>query len=165
MKITTKIVFGFFLLLICAISIIGQTKNQKATLNKAIKNYAAKTIKVLNKNSQSFKYSLTNKNIFYNDIDNDGDFDAIVELFFCESGSCHPTTNSSELVVFLNKKGVFSFAASKGFSLFGKINSIEDGKINIDIYSLDEDDPQCCPELKRSEVYLLKGNKLIKSKK
>ena len=164
MKISAKAFFTFFVLFVCSTSVLGQSKNQKASLNKAIKTYATKTIRVLNGKSDSFKYSLTNKNIFYNDIDDDGDFDAVVELFFCESGSCHPTTNSSELVVFLNKKGVFSFAASKGFSLYGKINSIEAGKIYIDVYSLDEDDPQCCPELKRSEVYSLKGNKIVKIK-
>ena len=46
-----------------------------------------------------------NKNIFWADINDDGEFDAIVEIFFCERTSCHPTTNSSEVVVFLNKKG------------------------------------------------------------
>ena len=92
----------------------------------------------------------------------DGEFDAVVEIFFCETENCHPTTKSSELVVFLNKKGNYQFVASKGFTLFGKINSIDDGVIRVDIYDLGEDDPQCCPELKRSESYSLKGKRLIK---
>ncbi|MGC2236130.1 MAG: VCBS repeat-containing protein [Pyrinomonadaceae bacterium] len=161
----TLFIICLVLIFFLGISVQGQTKAQKTTLNKAIGTYAAKTIKALNKNGDSFKYSLTNKNVFYNDLDGDGEFDAVVEMFFCERTSCHPTTNSSELVVYLNKKGSFTFIASKGFSLYGKINSIEDGKIRVDIYGLDEDDPQCCPQLKRSEIYSLKNNKLVKVKK
>jgi hypothetical protein len=165
MKILQVLTFCIGFLILLSVTGIGQTKAQKIALNKSISVYAAKTIKTLNNNNDSFKYKLTNRNIFYNDLDSDGEFDAIVELFFCERSSCHSTTNSSELVVFLlNRKG-FTFSASKSFSLFGKVNSIKDRKIQIDVYDLDEDDPQCCPELKRHETYVLKNNKLVKVKK
>lgn len=153
------------LLISFSISVSGQTKFQKTALNKLIADYASKTIKLLNKNKESYKYTLDNKNIFFSDLDGDGDFEAIAELFFCEKSNCHPTTKSSELVIYLNDNGKYSFVASKGFSLFGKVNSIEDGKIKIDVYSLDEDDPQCCPEIKRKEIYALKNKKLVKIKR
>ena len=142
----------------------GQTK-KTSNLKSLINQYAANTVRALNKQDvkyNGFKYSVNNTNTFNADVNGDGEFDAIVEIFFCETGSCHATTNSSELVVFLNNNGSYRFAASKGFRLFGKINSIEDGVIFVDIYSLDEDDPQCCPELKESEAYSLKGNRLVK---
>jgi hypothetical protein len=153
------------LLIRFSISVSGQTKVQKTALNKLIVAYGSKTIKSLNKNKYHYKYTLDNKNIFFSDLDGDGDFEAIVELFFCEKSSCHSTTNSSELVIYLNDNGKYSFLASKGFSLFGKVNSIEDGKIKIDVYSLDKNDPQCCPELKRKEIYALKNKKLVKIKR
>ncbi len=165
MKQVFNFSYSFVLIVLFSVLVKGQNKEQKAALNKAVGIYANKTIKVLNKNEDSFKYSLSNKNIFYSDINGDGEFDAIVEMFFCEKINCHPTTNSSELVVYLNNNGIYSFAASKGFSLYGKINSIEDGKIYIDVYGLDEDDPQCCPQIKRSETYSLKNKRLIKVKR
>ena len=141
---------------VLSISTRSQTKAQKVEVHKLIGTYSAKTINALNKNKERSKYKSENKNIFWADINDDGEFDAIVEIFFCERTSCHPTTNSSVVVVFLNKKGKFTFGASKGFSLFGKINSIENGKIKVDVYDLDEGDPQCCPELKRHETYSFK---------
>jgi hypothetical protein len=144
----------------------GQTK-KKSNLNSLINQYAANTVRVLNKqngNDPDFKYGVSNKNTFNADVNGDGEFDAIVELFFCETVSCHSTTKSSELVVFLNNGGNYRFAASKGFRLFGKINSIEDGVIYVDVYDLDEGDPQCCPEIKRSEAYSLKGSRLVKAR-
>lgn len=156
----------YFILIICfSILVSGQNKSQKTALNKLLGAYATKTVKSLNNNRDSFRYSLENKNTFYSDLDNDGDFDAVAELFFCEKLNCHPTTKSSELIVYLNNNGKFNFVASKRFSLFGKINSIEDGKIYIDVYSLDEDDPQCFPELKKREIYTLKSKKLVTVKK
>ncbi len=153
-----------------AIISFGQAKaEQKASnLNTLINQYAANTIQALSKQeakSSGFKYSVSDKNTFNADMNGDGEFDAIVEIFFCETGNCHPTTRSSELVIFLNNNGIYQFVASKGFSLFGKINSIEDGVIRVDVYDLDEGDPQCCPELKRIELYSLKGNRLVKVRK
>jgi hypothetical protein len=144
----------------------GQTK-KKSNLKSFINQYAANTARALNKqngNDPNFKYSVSNTNTFNADVNGDGEFDAIVEMFFCETENCHATTKSSELVVFLNNNGSYQFAASKGFSLFGKINSIEDGIISVDVYDLEEGDPQCCPELKRNEAYSLKGNRLVKAR-
>jgi len=151
-------------LVFCVIVSFGQAK-KTSDLKSLINQYAVNTVRALNKQSakySGFKYSVSNKNTFNADVNGDGEFDAIVEIFFCETGNCHPTTKSSELVVFLNNNGSYRFAASKGFSLFGKINSIEDGIIYVDVYDLDEDDPQCCPELKRSEAYSFKGSRLVK---
>lgn len=153
-----------FLAFVCSTVAFGQIQSNKLNLDSLIKDYSSRTIKALNKKDSDFRYAVTNKNIFYSDLDEDGDFDAIVEIFFCEESSCHPTTNWSELVVYLRNENSYAFAASKGFSLFGKINSIKDNKIQIDIYGLDEDDPQCCPLLKSKEVYKLTGSKLQKVK-
>jgi hypothetical protein len=143
---------------------IGQIQNSKAILEKSISDYSSRTIKVLNKNDTNFKFKVENKNIFYDDLDNDGDFDAVVEIFFCEESNCHPTTSWSELIVYLRNNDNYSYVASKGFSLFGKINSIKNGKIYIDVYGLDEDDPQCCPQIKNKEIYKLSKEKLVKVK-
>jgi hypothetical protein len=151
------------ILVLCITVSSGQTK-KKTNLKSLINQYAANTVRVLNKrdgNDPNFKYSVSNKNTFYADVNGDGVFDAIVEIFFCETVSCHATTNSSELIVFLSKSGNYRFAASKGFRLYGKINSIEDKVIYVDVYDLEEGDPQCCPEKKRSEAYFLKGNRLV----
>ncbi len=142
----------------------GQAK-KTINLKSLINQYAANTVRALNKQHakyNGFKYSVSNTNTFNADVNGDGEFDAVVEMFFCETENCHPTTKSSELVVFVNDNGTYRFAASKGFSLFGKINSIEDGIIYVNVYDLDEGDPQCCPEIKRSEAYSLKGNRLVK---
>ena len=148
----------------------GQASAAKKTrdLKTLINQYAANTIRTLNAQDAKyggFKYSVSDKNIFNADMNGDGEFDAVVEIFFCETGNCHPTTKFSELVVFLNKNGKYQFVASKGFRLYGKINSIADGVIRIDVYDLDEGDPQCCPELKRIEFYSLRGNRLTKVRK
>jgi hypothetical protein len=149
----------------CVTLALGQSKaTPTSNLKAAINAYAARTIRNLNRTGSMGRYKVENKNTFHSDVDGDGDFDAVVEIFFCEYESCHPTTNSSRLVVFLNDKGAYRFAADRGFVLYGKINSIEDAKISVDIYSLDEDDPQCCPQLKRNEIYSLKGTRLIKVK-
>ncbi len=58
----------------------------------------------------------------------------------------------------------FKFAAERTFTLYGKINSVEDGEITIGVYDLEEGDPQCCPELKRFEIYAFKNGKLVKIK-
>ncbi|MBC7899705.1 MAG: hypothetical protein H7070_06590 [Saprospiraceae bacterium] len=152
------------MIVVLSVSTSSQTKAQKVEINKLIGIYSAKTITALNKNRERFKYKSENKNVFWADINDDGEFDAIAEIFFCERTSCHPTTNSSEVVVFLNKKGKFTLGGSKGFSLFGKIHSVENGKIKVDVYDLDENDPQCCPELKRHETYSFKSNRLLKVK-
>jgi len=102
--------------------------------------------------------------MFYSDLDSDGDFDAIVEVFFCEKRSCHPTTGWSELIVYLRGKKGYSFAASKGYDIYGKINSIIQSRIYMDIYGFDEDDPQCCPRIKGQEILRLKGKRLVKVK-
>lgn len=165
MKNTITLFFCLLSLTICSNIVLGQSKSKKSNnLKLSVNQYAAKVIQSLNKSGSMGKYRVKGKNTFNDDIDGDGDFDAIVELFFCEYNSCHPTTNSSKLVVFLNNKGIYQFAADKTFVLYGKINSIEDGKIYVNIYGLEGDDPQCCPQLKRGETYSLKENKLIKSR-
>jgi hypothetical protein len=155
---------GLAILVFSLIVSFGQVK-KPSNLKSLVNQYAENTIRALNKKAakeNGFKYKVIGKNTFNADVNGDGEFDAVVEMFFCEINNCHPTTKSSELVIFLNNKGSFRFAASKGFSLFGKINSIEDKIIYVDVYDLDEDDPQCCPNLKSSEEYFLKGSKLIK---
>lgn len=164
MKNLCQLSVCFAILLLSSTVSFGQAK-KTSNLKSLINQYAANTVRALNKQDakyNGFKYSVSNTNTFNADVNGDGEFDAIVEMFFCETENCHSTTKSSELVVFLNNNGNYGFAASKGFSLFGKINSIEDGIIHVDVYDLDEDDPQCCPEIKRSEAYSLKGSKLVK---
>lgn len=137
---------------------------QNNNLQSAVTEYAAKAVVRL-KNTGGMKfYAVKNQNIFYSDVDDDGDFDAVVEVFFCEKTSCHPTTQSSKLAIFINDKKKYKMTANTNFSLFGKINSVNKSKIRVDVYGLDGDDPQCFPTLKRSEVYEFKNNKLIKSK-
>lgn len=166
MKNTIAFFFCLLLLTACSTFALGQAKSKKTNNLKTVVNqYAAKTVRNLNSTGSMGKYKVENKNTFNSDVDGDGDFDAVVEIFFCEHESCHPTTNSSKLAVFLNNNGAYRLATDKDFVLYGKINSVEDGKIYVDIYSLDEDDPQCCPQLKRSEVYSFKGNKLVKVRK
>jgi hypothetical protein len=166
MKNTITLFFCLLLLTVCSTFASGQTKSKRASnLKTVINQYAAKTVRTLNRTGSMGKYKVENKSTFNSDVDGDGDFDAVVEIFFCEYDSCHPTTNSSKLVVFLNNNGTYRFAADKGFVLYGKINSVEDDKIYVDVYSLEEDDPQCCPQLKRSEAYSFKGNRLVKAKR
>lgn len=160
-------VWASFAILVFSVTLsFGQVK-KKSNLKSLINQYEANTVRALNKQDakyNGFKYRVSSKNIFNADVNGDGEFDAVVEIFFCETGNCHATTKSSELVVFISNNGVYQFTASKGFSLFGKINSIEDRIISIDVYDLEEGDPQCCPDLKRNEVYMLKGSKLIKAR-
>jgi hypothetical protein len=151
--------------------IIGFTKvsaqkgaKQNTSLKTVVSQYAAKNIKYLNRFGGMDRYAVKAKNTFYSDVDSDGDFDALVEIIFCEYSNCHPTTQSSKLAVFLNSGNSYRFAVDREFTLFGKINSIKENKIKIDVYTLDEGDPQCCPELKRSETYQYKQNKLVKIK-
>ena len=66
---------------VLSISTRSQTKAQKVEVNKLIGTYSAKTINALNKNRERFKYKSENKNIFWADINDDGEFDAIVEIF------------------------------------------------------------------------------------
>lgn len=163
MKNGVKLTFGLILLAICSAFAVGQkTTRTTSNLKTVINQYATRTIRTLNRAGSMGRYKVENKNTFRSDVDGDGDFDAVVEIFFCEYESCHPTSNSSKLVVFLNDKGTFRFAADRGFVLYGKINSVDDAKIYVDIYGLDQDDPQCCSQLKRNEAYSFKGNRLIR---
>ncbi len=71
----------------------------------------------MNRTGSISKYKVENKNTFNSDVDGDGDFDAVVEILSCEYDSCHPTTNSSKLVVFLNNNGTYRFAADNDFKV------------------------------------------------
>ena len=160
----SKIVFFCVLIVTFSTVIFGQAK-RKVTLKNAISQYGARTVKALNRTGSMGRYKISNTNTFNSDVDGDGDFDGIVEMFFCEYDNCHPTTSSSRLAVFLNTGGSYRLAVDKSFVLYGKINSVDDGTINIDVYDLDGDDPQCCPEIKRFEKYRYKANRLIKVKR
>ncbi len=165
MKNTITFFFCLLLLIVCSTFAQGQAKSKKTNNLKTVVNqYAAKTIRNLNRTGSMGRYKVENKNTFNSDLDGDGDFDAVVEIFFCEYESCHPTTNSSKLVVFLNNNGTYRFSAERSFTLYGKINSVDEGKITVGVYDLEEDDPQCCPELKRFETYSFKNGRLVKVK-
>ncbi len=72
------------MIVVLSVSTWDQTKAQKIEVNKLIRTYSAKKITALNKNRERFKYKSENKNVFWADINDDGEFDAIVEIFFCE---------------------------------------------------------------------------------
>ncbi|HRH40075.1 MAG TPA: hypothetical protein PKY82_00420 [Pyrinomonadaceae bacterium] len=152
----------FVLITFSTITAFSQKENP--SLNSAISQYSKKILQQLFKSERMGRYKIENKNTFFSDIDGDGDFDAVTEIFFCESSSCHPTTQVSKLVVFTNQNNKFTLLTDKTFRVYGKINSINKGKIRIDVYGFGEDDPQCCPSLQRQESFILKGKTLVKTR-
>lgn len=160
--------FFLYLLIFSSTFVSGQAK-QKSNLKTGIDQYSAHSVRALNKDSGE-RYLVYEQKIFYSDVDNDRDLDAVVELSFCESGHCNPTTRSSHMAVFLKSKG-YRFAAGKTFirfnednsiELMGKIKSIKKGKIYVAIYGCEVDDTVCLPKFLFRAIYSFKRNRLVK---
>lgn len=152
----------FLIIAFSTVTVFSQKEN--TALNSAITQYSKIILKQLLKSERMGRYKIENKNTFFADVDGDGDFDAVTEIFFCESSNCHPTTQVSKLVIFINQNNKYSFLTDKTFRVYGKINSINNGRIKVDVFGFGEDDPQCCPSLQRQESFILKGRILVKTR-
>jgi hypothetical protein len=172
MRNTVEYFLGLLLLIVCPMFALGQARSRgKAdNLKTLINQYSAKTVSDLNKDNGE-EYKEYERRIFYSDVDHDGDLDAVVELAFCKAQDCHPITQSSNMAVFLNNHGSYRFVAGKTFIKFnednsieaiGKIRSIKNGQIRVDIYGCEVDDPVCLPKFLYREAYFLKRNRLVR---
>lgn len=158
------------LLIVSSTFVSGQAKSkQESNLETVINQYGAQNVRALNKDTGE-SYVVHEKKIFYSDVDHDGDLDAVVELSFCESRSCNPTTESSNLAVFLKNRRGYRFVAGKTFIKFnednsiemmGKITSVKKGKIYVDVYGCEVDDVVCLPRLLYRAIYSLERNRLV----
>lgn len=106
---------------------------------------------------------MLDKKFLYDDIDNDGDEDIIGLISF--SGTGHPTTNFTRLVVFLNKIGNAEFAMDKDTdAIYASLTTVKGNKIYVTTDNYSDDDPQCCPSIRRNYTYEFKDNTLEKVK-
>lgn len=97
------------------------------------------------------------------DVNADGIQDAVVLLYYCEKTNCHPTTVSVDLVVFKGLgKNQFTKLGAAPLGATAKINSINNGVINVTSYRYRESDAGCCPTDKAITSYKIKNNKLVK---
>lgn len=110
---------------------------------------------------EPMKFAHNGEDIMMKDITSDGIKDAVVLLFYCEETSCHTTTHSTDLVIFKglrNNQFVKLGAASLGVN--AKIESVNNGIINVTSYGYGEDDPGCCPTEEVSRSFKIKNDKL-----
>jgi hypothetical protein len=168
MRITRA--FFLCLLVIPTTCVSAQSRSkQDRNLEMGINRYSAQVIGKLSKETAE-SYKVFEKKIFYSDLDNDGDLDAIVELYFCESQRCEPATQSSNVAVFRKDQGGYRFAAGKTFvkfrddnsiELMGKIKSVKNRKIYFAVYGCEVDDPVCLPRFLYRAIYSFERNKLV----
>ena len=155
----------------CAFALQAQANN----LNQLINTKAKKTVAALNQESQrqshdsdddsAYRYSLNAKTIKTADLNRDGIKDKVVILDYCEKTSCHSTTKSSEVVVYIgNQSGNYRFADAKSFDIGAEVAAIKsNGSIQLNIYGFGPNDPGCCPSVQGRRSYVLKNGKLVRS--
>ncbi|WP_180034663.1 MULTISPECIES: hypothetical protein [unclassified Acinetobacter] len=159
-------------ILFTAFFIFFTVRAEATTLQQQINNHVQVSIKNLNLESKKyaidsdyFKFSLKSKEVTTADINNDGIKDRIIVLNFCEETTCHPTTMSSEVAVFIGKKDQkFNFLDSKYFAVTASIQKDKKGNINVHQYDYFEDDGHCCPSRLTKFDLTVKDGKLISSK-
>ncbi|QOW50141.1 MULTISPECIES: hypothetical protein [unclassified Acinetobacter] len=159
-------------ILFTAFFIFFTVRAEATTLQQQINNRVQVSIKNLNLESKKyaidsdyFKFSLKSKEVTTADINNDGIKDRIIVLNFCEETTCHPTTMSSEVAVFIGKKDQkFNFLDSKYFAVTASIQKDKKGNINVHQYDYFEDDGHCCPSRLTKFDLTVKDGKLISSK-
>ena len=156
---------------LCALALQAQANN----LNQLINSQAKKTVAALNKEGQrqaydsdddsAYRYRLTDKTIKTADLNKDGIQDKVVVLHYCEKTSCHSTTRSSEVAVFIgSNNGNYRFADSKSFDIGAEVTAIRaNGSIQLNIYGFGPNDPGCCPSVQGRRSYVLKNGKLVRS--
>ena len=161
---------------ICLFTTLSITSYAQS-IESAIKKEVASKVNILNVNErkitldagyaqdEAFKYDTEGQKIVMKDINSDGIKDAIVLLYYCEKTNCHMTTKSVDLVVFKGLgKNQFTKLGSASLGLKAKINSINNGVINVVSYDYGKTDPGCCPEKETKKSYKIKNGKLAKIK-
>lgn len=158
--------------LFTTLSITSYAQTVKTAINSEVTN----NVKFLNLESEKYfvpsadytedealKYAFHDQKTIMKDVNADGIQDAVVLLYYCEKTNCHPTTVSIDLVVF---KGLgnnqFTKLGAAPLGATAKINSINNGVINVTSYRYGESDAGCCPTDKATTSYKIKNNKLVK---
>lgn len=149
---------------------------QAQTLKSAISQEVANNVKFLNLESEKafiqdseyldyepMQFSLLNQRIaVMKDVNTDGINDAIVLLSYCEKTSCHPTTNSTDLVVLKGLgKNQFKRLGSASLGVNAKINNVNKGIINLTSYEYGDDDPGCCATKETKRNFKIKNSQLV----
>ena len=146
------------------------------TVTTAINNEVTNNVEFLNLQSEKYfvpsvdyaedealKYAFHNQKTIMKDVNADGIQDAVVLLYYCEKTNCHPTTVSIDLVVFKGLgKNKFTKLGAAPLGAAAKINSINNGVINVTSYRYGENDAGCCPTDKVTNSYKIKNKKLVK---
>lgn len=159
------ILFTIFLLLFIS-------RAEAMTLQQQINNHVSKSIKKLNLESKKdafdadyFKYALKAKEVITADINRDGVKDRIVVLDFCEETTCHPTTMSTEVVVFIAKKDqTFKLLGSYFYSVMANVKKDKNGRIYVHQYDYFDKDGHCCPSRLTKFNLHIKDGKLMSRK-
>lgn len=71
-----------------------------------------------------------------------------------------PTYSRNMLTVFPAEAGGYSAGISHALEGHASLEKVENGAISIDQLTLDDDDPMCCPTLKKPVQYKVSGDKL-----
>ena len=134
----------------------------KAQLQKTIKNYVGGIARTRGEKEYN------RGKLVFGDLDNDGNQDAAITIYFGPPNGGGGGSNAPTLAVFRNENGQFSFAANEAWGAeqvrYAEVKAIKDGKIYVETTSYSDQDPLCCPSIKGRKVYSLVGNKLAKSK-
>lgn len=101
----------------------------------------------------AFQFAETGMTIQRYDFDYDGDQDAVVLVEYCEEIRCHPTTQTTAVGLFENRKNEFVLLSSRHTGPQPEIEGWTDTGVNISSATYGEDDPQCCPS-KRATLEL-----------
>jgi hypothetical protein len=173
MQLRNTVKFFLCILLVSSACISAPARSkQNGSLRTVIDRYSVQTIRALNKDYGEI-YVGYKQHVFHGDVDNDGDLDAVVQLSFCESAHCDPTTETSYIAVFLKSKGGYRFAAGKGFlkfnednstELVGKLKAIKGSKIYVAVYGCEVDDETCLPKYLYSAIYSYKRGGLFRER-
>lgn len=132
-------------------------------LNTLIDREHQRNIKKLGQEAgNEYDFTVLDQRIHYADINRDGKIDAVAETTYCESTSCHPTTNSYVISVFLNTgKQKYRFADNSILGFVGNMN-IVNNTIHATAYNYKDSDASCCPTQKSLTKFTVRNGKLVK---
>lgn len=149
--------FSVLILLSLNFKGIGQTFNvTKSVVSNALNNYL-KQNKIINK-----ELILGGSKILIGDINEDGKKDAIARYEIVpDMGN---ETIDQGIVFFINTGVSLKAVVDKKDIWSGNIHSIENGYIYIEELKYRDDDPMCCPSIKKIRTFKYQNNKVYEIK-
>lgn len=141
-------------------------KRASALINEQVR----KTINSINAESRKLDgedflpYKLGHKKLLEGDLNGDNLSDLVVELTYCEEGSCNTSTVSTDLLVIAGEpSGKYKSIPIVGIGN-GNTTITKSGVIEFTALQYGDDDPTCCPSKEVVSRYKLIGQEIVKVK-